>query len=189
MDPVTGTYLGISLGSKLLGGLLSTRSERRRQERLRSRLLANLRPMEALLGQAEFGQSESEGNIARTVTSRTLRGLAGQGLINSSIAAPSVAQAVAPIEAGRQARRASLLERLTAARAAIYSGTEMPGYGAAFGGVLDQGGDLLALLAGQRDARSNGMQLQDDAGAYGYQEEDDPLEQQGYDAMTPYRRR
>lgn len=160
MDPV---LVGGALGANLLGSLFSVRSERKRRQKLRERLLAENAPLEALLQTRQFGPSESEGNLMQAVTDRTLSGLASQGVLNSSISASRVAQAVAPIEEQRQRRTQGLLERVVAARQAIIEGTSLPGYGAAFGESFGEAGDLMALLAtiGQRggsDRVSSGIQ-------------------------------
>lgn len=145
--------LAAALGANLIGSLLSVRSERKRRQRLRERLLAENAPLEALLQQRQFGPTESEGNLMQVATQRTLSQLASQGVLNSSISAPAVAQAVAPIEEQRQRRTQGLLERVVAARQAIVEGTSLPGYGAAFGEAFGEAGDLMALLSaiGQRE--------------------------------------
>lgn len=139
--------LAAALGANLIGSLLSVRSERKRRQRLRERLLAENAPLEALLQQRQFGPTESEGNLMQVATQRTLSQLASQGVLNSSISAPAVAQAVAPIEEQRQRRTQGLLERVVAARQAIVEGTSLPGYGAAFGEAFGEAGDLMALFS------------------------------------------
>jgi hypothetical protein len=146
-----------AFGANLLAGLIGTSGARKRSRRLRQMQLAALSPLEALLSQSEFGPSEAEGGLMRTVESRTLRDLAGRGVLNSSISAPAVAQAVAPIEERRQARRQGLAERLAAARQAIYASTEAPGYEEAFAGTLGEFGGLLALLGGEQFGGQAGM--------------------------------
>jgi hypothetical protein len=141
--------VGASFGANLISGILGTRSRRRQLKRLRAEQLRNLKPLEDLLSVRGFGASESQGNIEQAVTSRTLGGLAQRGVLQSSIAAPSVAQAVAPYEQQRQAGVQSLTERIVAARNAILEGTSIPGYGQAFGESFGQGGDLLAYMAGK----------------------------------------
>jgi len=156
MDPITLALLGGSFGMKLGSALFGVGSERRRRDKLRHDMLANLAPLEAQVNQANFGPSQSEGSLAQSATSSVLSSLADRGVLQSSIAAPAVAAAVAPIEQQRQARRQGLIERLTAAKNAIYGDTSMPGYGSAFADTLGQGGDVLALLAG-RQMQGGGM--------------------------------
>lgn len=140
---------------------------------LRARLFASLSPLEALYQTRRLGPSQTEGDIMSAVTQRTLGGLAERGVLQSSVTAPAVAAAVAPIENQRQQRVQGLLERLVAARQSILEGTQAPGYGAAFGEALGQGGDLLAYLAGQqygnrsKNASYDGQDVQTD-----YQGED-----------------
>ena len=141
--------LAVAFGANLLSGLIQTSGTRKRMARLRREQLAALGPLEALLSQSAFGPSATEGDLMRTAESRTLRDLASRGVLKSSIAAPSVAQAVAPIEERRQARRQSLAERLAAARQSIYAGTQMPGYEEAFAGTLGEFGGLAAIMAGE----------------------------------------
>lgn len=140
---------GASLGANLISGIAGTHSIRKRLKHLRNQQLANLRPLEQLLQVRGFGASESQGNIESAVTSRTLGGLAQRGVLNSTIAAPAVASAVAPYEQARQANVQSLTERLVAARNAILEGTSMPGYGQAFGQAFGEAGDLLAYMGGR----------------------------------------
>ena len=139
--------LAAALGANLLGSLFSIRSERNRRKKLRERLLAENAPLEALLQTRQFGPSESEGSLMQVATQRTLSDLASRGVLNSSISAPAVAQAVAPIEEQRQRRTQGLLERVVAARQAIIEGTSLPGYGAAFGEAFGEAGDLMALFS------------------------------------------
>lgn len=148
--------VGASFGANLLGGLLKARSERRRQQQLRRQLFSALAPIEGALLESRFG-SQSLGNIESAVTQRTLGGLAARGVLNSSMAAPAVAEAVAPIENQRQQRVQGLLERLVAARQSILEGTQAPGYGAAFGESFGQSGDLLAYLSGRQYGDRNQM--------------------------------
>ena len=172
MDPLTLALLGGAFGSKLGSALFGVHSERDRRRKLQQQQLANLSPLEALVTQSNFGPSQTEGYLAQNATSSTLSSLADRGVLNSSIAAPAVARAVAPIEEARQARRMGLIERLTAAKNAIYGDNSLPGYGSAFADALGQGGDVLALLAGERgldkaggaDALGNGA-IQDQATA------------------------
>lgn len=150
--------LAASFGANLIGSILGTSSERKRRKRLRAQLLAENAPLEALLRTRQFGPSESEGNIMQSVTQRTLSDLASRGILNSSISAPAVAQAVAPIENQRQQRTQDLLERVVAARQAILQGTELPGYGEAFGSSLGEAGSLLALIAGMKSRGTGGSE-------------------------------
>lgn len=145
--------IGAALGANLGGKLLGIASERAQRKKLRARLLAENAPLEALLRTRQFGPSESEGALMNTIVQRTLGDLASRGVLNSSISAPAVAGAVAPIENQRQARTQGLMERVVAARQAIIEGTELPGFGAAFGSTLGEAGDLLALFStiGQRE--------------------------------------
>lgn len=142
----TALLLG-GLGFNLASKIFATGSERARRRKLRERLLAENMPLEALLRTRQFGPSESEGALMNTVVQRTLGDLASRGVLNSSISAPAVAGAVAPIENERQARTQGLMERVVAARQAILQGTELPGYGQAFGESFGEAGDLLALFS------------------------------------------
>ena len=175
------SLLAGSFGSNLLGSLFGIGSERKRRRRAREEGLQNLQPLESLLGQRQFGPTESEGNLMQVATNRTLSQLASQGVLNSSISAPAVAAAVAPIENQRQQRTQGLLERVVAARQAILSGTELPGYGAAFGQAFGEGGDLLALLAGMQHQPRSGSGIQTTGFAQGpdrgrmLDEDTDPL--------------
>src|SRR3990167_4915550 len=97
------------LGSKLLGGYLSARSERSRMRRQRIAQEAALAPLEAEipklranLATSRFGLSGSENAIRQGVVEGTLADLGQRGLLQSSVAAPSVARAVAPIELQHQ---------------------------------------------------------------------------------------
>ena len=137
------------LAGKFLGNFISTRSERNRLKKLQFEQFSALAPMEALLRQQDFGASETDSRLSQSVTTRTLTDLANRGVLNSSISAPAVASAVAPIEEQRQARRQSLMERLTAAKMAIYQNTSMPGYGNAFGQSLGEAGDVMAYMYGR----------------------------------------
>lgn len=142
--------LAVAFGANLLSGLIGTAGARKRARRLRQEQLMALSPLEALLTQQNFGAGQAESDITTAVTRRTLGSLGARGVLNSSMAPGEVAQAVAPIEERRQARRQSLAERLAAARQAIYAGTQQPGYEEAFAGTLGEFGGLAALLSGEK---------------------------------------
>lgn len=175
--------IGAALGANLGGKLLGIHSERNRRKKLRARLLAENAPLEALLQTRQFGPSESEGALMNTIVQRTLGDLSSRGVLNSSVAAPQIAGAVAPIENQRQQRTQGLMERVVAARQAIISGTELPGYGQAFGESMGEAGDLLALFSTMDRDGGGGIDVGSDypgSGDLGYL---------GDDPMTPRSRR
>lgn len=177
--------IGIAFGANLLGGLFKRRSERRRAQKLRDALLADLQKQESILSTLQVGPSQSEGALLQTATTRTLSDLAGRGVLRSSIAAPAVAAAVAPIEEARQRRVQGLAERIAAARRAILEGTSVPGYGGALGESFEEGGDLLIQLAGrQRRQRDRQRRLGDVQDA---EYEDVPGSELGDWSADPYR--
>ncbi|OGR91853.1 MAG: hypothetical protein A2V88_14545 [Elusimicrobia bacterium RBG_16_66_12] len=148
---------GVAIGAGLVGGLLKMRSQRARIRKLQKARENALRQLEARQSTLEFGPSQSEGNILRGETQGALSSLASRGILGSNIAAGEVSRAIAPAEAMMQQRRDLGAERLFAARTQVAEGGEMPGYGEAFGGALEQGGELLALMAGQRERRKAWM--------------------------------
>jgi hypothetical protein len=143
----------IGLGANLLGGLIKTRSERKRRAKVRAERLAALKPLEATLGTGQYGLSQSEGNIARTVTQQTLGDLAGRGILDSTISAPAVAQAVAPIQLEHENRNRQLATYIASSKQAIAEDTSAPGYGETLGNAVGDVGGYLALLQGDRDER------------------------------------
>lgn len=150
------------IGLQTLGGLISTRSERRRQRELREQSLGALEPLETERRQLAFGPSMSEGRMIQGETSRTLADLSSRGVLDSSFAASDVAGAVAPFEAQRKRELQSVDQQLAAAKQAIAQGTSLPGFGAAFGGALGDIGGFLALRGGVEEGRKRGKKSRTD---------------------------
>ena len=142
--------LAIAGGAQLLGGIFKTQSERSRLQDLRGQLEAAIAPLEADARGRRFGSSQSTGSLTRRVTRNTLEGLGERGVLDSSFAAPAVAEAVAPIEAAETGRRLQSEERIASAKFAIAEGTSLPGFGSAFGGALEDLGSFLSLQAGRQ---------------------------------------
>ena len=140
--------IGGGLLAQTLGGLLKTNSERKRLEDLRAKLEEAILPLKQQAMNLRFGGSQASGSLTRRVTNNTLTDLGSRNVLDSSFAAPAVAEAVAPIEAAETDRRLASEERLAAAKFAIAEGTSLPGFGSAFGGALDDTGGLLALFGG-----------------------------------------
>lgn len=145
--------IGIGLGANLLGGLLKSRGEKRRLKKIQQARLAALQPLEALLKSRQFGPSQSEGNIMQMVTQQTIGDLQQRGMINSSVAAPQIAQAVAPIEEQRQRRTQGLMERIAAEKSSIATDTAAPGWEDALGDSLGQLGGYATMISARNDAR------------------------------------
>lgn len=146
---------GIALGVNAIGGLLKARSARRRAKRVRGQRLAALQPLKAELATGQYGLSQSEGAIQRQVTTQTLADLAERNILDSSVAAPQVAQAVAPIQLAHSDRNRSLAKYIAASEDAIASDTEAPGYGEYLGDTLGDVGGYLARIQGRRQARAD----------------------------------
>ncbi len=134
--------------AKLGGNLIGARGREKRAKRLRAQLLATLRPQEAQLATMQFGQSQTDSDLSQGATANVLNDYAQRGILGSSYTAPAVAQAIAPIQERANARRQGLMERLAAAKQAIYANTDVPGTADAFGQTLGEFGGLLSLGAG-----------------------------------------
>lgn len=141
-------YLAGAFGARLGGAILGTYGEKKRARRRRAEQLQTLGPLEALL--TETGPSAQDVALEQRVTQGVLRNLASRGVLGASTTGASVAGAVAPIEERRQARRQGLMERLAAAKRAIYEETDVPGYEEAFAGTLGDVGTFLGVEAGRR---------------------------------------
>ncbi len=153
---------GVGLGLGLLGNILGTRSERNRLEKMRAELETSLNPVEANLQGKQFGPSQSEGRVTQGITQSTLSDLSNRGVLDSSFAAPQVAQAVAPLELQRQQDIQQGTRDLAAARMQVKGATSLPGYGEAFGQTLGDFGELAALQAGRSEGRKRAQGRQRD---------------------------
>lgn len=147
--------MGVSIGANLLASYLKTRGERRRLKRLREAKMAALKPLEDVLSTRQYGLGQSEGNILRRVQSRTLGGLAQRGLLDSNVAAPAVAQAVAPVEAQHEERNQALMAQIAQMKSGIEGETSLPGYEEAFAGALGSTGDFASMYGARQQARQD----------------------------------
>ncbi len=137
--------LGGAFAAQLGGNLLKTASSRRSLADRRKRELAALEPARRQLQALNFGATASEGALFKAVERKSLASLGRRGVIRGSTAPSEVAQALAPVESQFQQRREDLSFGLAAATARIEGDTELPGFGAAFGGTLGDAGSFLAL--------------------------------------------
>lgn len=148
MAVLAGIALGANIGSTLLG----LGAEKARAERMEAAFLREAVKQERINAASQFsGFTQSEGNLADAVTSRTLSSLANRGILQSSISPGAVARAVAPIEERRQRRIERQRERAQNLRlGAATAGASAPGFGDFLGGALGEVGGFLALKAGQQ---------------------------------------
>lgn len=150
LGPLFGPVgVGVGLGANLLSGVLSAIGKKKQMARLERSQLEALRPLEGIAATRAFGPSQSSGALQQAVVNQTLGDLSSRGVLDSTIAAPAVAQAVAPIEAQRQRDLSSLLERISAAKQAIAENTSAPGLESAFAGTLGEAGNILTYLGGR----------------------------------------
>lgn len=142
--------MGLGLGANLLSGLFSSGSaQRARKKRIRNQLLA-LQPLEKQLAQYKIGPTAVEGSLLDTLVKRKLGDLAARGVLNSSIAAPEVGAAIAPVEANRMNRIDEMAARIAGLKQGIYGDSEMPGYGDALANTLGNFGQIATAVGAEK---------------------------------------
>lgn len=144
-----GALAGLSIGANLASGLVGTFSERARIRKLRRELQANLRQYEDQRRARAAGLSQGEGALLQSVAAQTMAQGAQRGTLRSTFTAAAMNRNMAPILRQRELDIQDMDQRILAMKQAIAQNTSMPGYGAAFAGMLGEAGDIASQKAGR----------------------------------------